>query len=547
MSSSNRWEPRSSCRWLQRIIAVGVVGLIGALGAPLFGADSSAAGPFDFAVYATGSGCGAVTISGNVTTDSFDSSQGTYAQTKLLSKGHVGVTGNATLSGSVTINGSLFALNPSVGPCRAGAPGITLSGKSTTTEGYLRLATAPVFAIPPPVTPGVKDYRLTSNTTLPPGSYGDISISGNKTLTLAPGTYNVNSITLSGNSVLTVSPPGRVIVNLAGINTSQPMQLSGGTLFNPSGVPLNFQLIYGGIRPIAISGGASSHAIIYAPLAAATLSGGSDWFGAMVVGTLTVSGNMAIHYDRSLAVRPSITALVSPPPNAAGWNNANVTVNFTCSDPVFGIVSCSPPVQVTSEAANQVVTGTAVNQAGGTATASVAINLDRKSPVVTILSPPSGTATNEQAITMSGTVTDSLSGIAAITCQGVAATLVGSNFTCAVPIVPGPNVIGVQATDKAGNTAQASTTVLGVVPTILTVSPSSGQQGQNNLSVVITGLGSHHGAIYTFRSRHDHGRLRRGNHGHLLDGGFADQRHGLAEDRSGGGYRRAQCHPDDRL
>src|SRR5947208_17136311 len=49
---------------------------------------------FDFAVYATGMGCGALTIAGNASVDSFNSSQGSYSHTKQLSQGIVGVSGN---------------------------------------------------------------------------------------------------------------------------------------------------------------------------------------------------------------------------------------------------------------------------------------------------------------------------------------------------------------------------------------------------------------------------------------------------------------------
>src|SRR6266478_6020397 len=69
----------------------------------------------DFAVYATGTGCGAINISGNAYIDSFDSSQGSYAQTKQLSKGIVGTSGNIDLRGNVSINGPIFALNTTVG------------------------------------------------------------------------------------------------------------------------------------------------------------------------------------------------------------------------------------------------------------------------------------------------------------------------------------------------------------------------------------------------------------------------------------------------
>jgi hypothetical protein len=108
---------------------------------------------------------------------------------------------------------------------------------------------------------------------------------------------------------------------------------------------------------------------------------------------------------------PTITANVSPAPNAAGWNNTALTVHFTSSDSVSGIASCPAAQVVSTEGSNQVVSRTAVNNAGNVATATVLINLDMTAPVVT-LSPPTdsttGTTEPTPTITLHGTASDAL-------------------------------------------------------------------------------------------------------------------------------------------
>jgi len=125
----------------------------------------------DFAVYATGTGCGAINISGNAFVDSFDSSKGTYTQTKQLNDGIIGVSGNLTLSSNAVIDGPVFALNTGTGACVNGAPGITLAGQAKATGGYFQLSAVPPFPNPPTVTPGSQNYNLSANTALAPGSY----------------------------------------------------------------------------------------------------------------------------------------------------------------------------------------------------------------------------------------------------------------------------------------------------------------------------------------------------------------------------------------
>src|SRR4029077_6599320 len=79
---------------------------------------------------------------------------------------------------------------------------------------------------------------------------------------------------------------------------------------------------------------------------------------------------------------PPITATATPAPNAAGWNNTNVTVSFTCSDTTSGIATCPPSQVITGEGANQTIKGTTADHAGNTATASITLNIDKTPPTV---------------------------------------------------------------------------------------------------------------------------------------------------------------------
>jgi hypothetical protein len=143
--------------------------------------------------------------------------------------------------------------------------------------------------------------------TLAPGQYGNVQLSGGTTANFSQGTYNFNSLTLSGNSILYVTS-GPVVVNLAGASLSggnPAMDVSGGSIQNPSGIPANLQFTYAGSQGINLSGGSGSYATVYAPHALVNMSGGSDFFGSIIGSTITNSGGTAIHYNTNL---PNIQA-----------------------------------------------------------------------------------------------------------------------------------------------------------------------------------------------------------------------------------------------
>ena len=150
---------------------------------------------------------------------------------------------------------------------------------------------------------------------------------------------------------------------------------------------------------------------------------------------------------------PTQTASLAPSPNAAGWNNTNVTVSFTCTPGGAVIISCPGPQTVTSEGANQVVSGTVTDSLGNTSTTTVTVNLDKTPPALAVASPTDEAVFTDSALTTTGTVSDVLSGIASLTCNLVPVTLSGGTFSCNISLNPGVNLVVVSTVDVAGNTA----------------------------------------------------------------------------------------------
>jgi hypothetical protein len=274
------------------------------------------------AIFATASGCGSITGSGNGSVDSFNSSAvGGYSPSHMLSGGNVGTNGNVTLSGNSTIYGTAAVDSLTTGKCsKTSDPGLTTSGNAQVKGGMVAL-NGPITYPPPPVpnpAPPTTSQNISGSCpsgmfsctndagsktiTLAPGQYGNVQLSGGTTAHVSKGIYNINSLTLSGQSILYVDS-GPVIVNLAGASLSggnPALDATGGSIQNPSGIPAMLQFTYAGSRGVNLSGGAESYATVYAPNALVNMSGNSDFFGSIIASTLTNSGNATIHYDTSL-------------------------------------------------------------------------------------------------------------------------------------------------------------------------------------------------------------------------------------------------------
>jgi hypothetical protein len=142
------------------------------------------------------------------------------------------------------------------------------------------------------------------------------------------------------------------------------------------------------------------------------------------------------------ATNPTISGSASPDPNIFGWNNGPVTVSYSCGDNLSGVASCASDDTLGSEGAGQSATGTAVDNAGNSDTATVSgINIDLTAPGVTWNSAISDGDSFYFGSVPAGpscTATDDLSGPNGCTVSGYS-TGVGSHTLAAT------------AYDKAGN------------------------------------------------------------------------------------------------
>jgi hypothetical protein len=129
---------------------------------------------------------------------------------------------------------------------------------------------------------------------------GNVSLTSQTNLRLTAGIYVVNSISMAGQASITVVGAGPVIFQVVGTGQATPIDLTGGSLSNAGFVSSSLQFSYAGTGAIKIAGGAENSALIYAPNATTSMSGNSDFYGALVTRELTATGGVDIHYDRRL-------------------------------------------------------------------------------------------------------------------------------------------------------------------------------------------------------------------------------------------------------
>lgn len=233
---------------------------------------------------------------GNGNTDSYNSGVGPYATSKCTTVSNCvgGVATNATTSGGINLGP-----NASVkGQCQIGAGAPTTfitpnSSKCNTTT--VQPATVALSVPSIPVTPV-------------PTALG--AISGNYTFPATGGSFTMTSLSLSGQSALSVPSnlTAPIIVYLTGSNSV--ISMSGqGSVNNTTSLPTNLIFMCTSTsttQSISLSGNGLAYFAVYCPRASITISGNGQIYGAIVGKTVNFNGNNGfIHYDQALGAATS--------------------------------------------------------------------------------------------------------------------------------------------------------------------------------------------------------------------------------------------------
>jgi hypothetical protein len=180
----------------------------------------------------------------------------------------------------------------------------------------------------------------------------------------------------------------------------------------------------------------------------------SDTAGETLTCSATSAGGTA---SRSVTIKrdatpPTIAAGASPSANANGWSNTPVAVSFVCTDAMAGVASCPGQQTLSTQGANQTASGTATDNAGNAATASVTgISIDLTPPQVAVTGVENGKVYPQGSVPAAGcTTSDPLSGVQQNATLQESSSISGGVRTYLVECVG--------ARDNAGNTGAARVT-----------------------------------------------------------------------------------------
>ena len=184
-------------------------------------------------------------------------------------------------------------------------------------------------------------------------------------------------------------------------------------------------------------------------------------------------GGTAVSTFRIDALAPTITPNPNGPPGLAGWFRGPTTVTYSCADAHSGVATCASAELVSSEG-SQVVTSTATDAAGNTASIDTTVKIDSVPPTVTSTELSSTTIATGATSTFTVAGSDGTSGVDAAEYfigpdpgPGAGTALAGSagafSGDIGAGLAPGTYLVSGRTRDAAGNWSSTSSATLTVV------------------------------------------------------------------------------------
>jgi len=238
-------------------------------------------------------GLSLVELEDRVVVDSYDSALGEYDPMAAGSEGHIQSNGDIILLTNNTVNGNALA----GGTVTLGS-GSTITG--TATEGVPSATIVTDISYPA--------YNSDTAGISPPGAYDtstyDLTVNPGQTVTLDPGTYSFNRITLKTGAKLGITGP--VVIHMTG-----RFYAKNGAVINTSKIPANLVIVssMAGDDAIKIKQGSGEfYGGIYALNGEVEFQeGGWKMHGAIVADEIDIEDDARFHHDVALA-QPSLPA-----------------------------------------------------------------------------------------------------------------------------------------------------------------------------------------------------------------------------------------------
>ena len=425
-----------------------------------------------------------VKSSGNITGDVRSGQRVEFANSIIMNGSIYAANGNAS-TGSTVLAGSSLALTGSIlanGNISVG--GGSISGSVTKPSNYTYSGPTPnggiINAVPvipalpslptPTVIPAAGTQNITANTTITPGAYGNVTLGGNRTVTLAgPGDYIFNSINNSGtnnnfrfdfqnnsNGVFRIFVKGNAILNK-----------STSTIINGGSANRIYMEVQGN--------GAGSTSNAYAFVIANGASGGvSRWFGtiyAPYAGILMGSGTGSTSITGSLWSGTQVIINSGVTTNYAAYVNCQTPVANAGADQSINCTNATATLNGSASVAGATFSWVASNGGNivsGANTATPVVNA-AGTYTLTVSTGSVCTATDVAVVTANLTPPNANAGIdQTLTCATTSVVLNGSSTTAGATFNwSGPGIV------SGGNTATPTVNAAGSY-TVVVTNPANG-------------------------------------------------------------------------